>query len=1349
MAIQLGCGGAGDAGPTAVPSITSHPFDIDTATLTVNVTHPRDNQTLQVSVSAVAGLSVTPSTRTVSARETSATSGSAVFTWSADDDLVGGSGTTTISVVDSAGHTATATQLITVTALNHTPVIVDHTSSQATNGDVILAVSVSDSDQDDLTVSVTDVSGFSVAPSSVNLTYDYDTALFTFTRLDNTAAVSGSTTITVTDEPGAESTAAHTIAYDPVYETTADLVCTPDPNGAEHQYAPFSGTLDASASDEHITSAIASYDWDTDADGTYDITDGGATQPSNWPQPGTYNVIVRAVGEHSNDTFTGSYPIYNPISLTATPLTGTGAVEVTFTLNTDNLSTDAVKYEWDWDADGTVDFEVNSPVAGDEVQAFTYTNSGATTVEFEPIVYVTDDDGNVFMFPDADAPGDEDPIVIAVGAADAAQIEFTGADDPNAPAVANPGATYTFGLNHPVDGAVETSVDTVWIVTPAAAGTWAANQLTVSKPFEGGFVVTATYQGVDNDPATTRYFTSPVNQLPDAVLDATPTLGADQLTVFFDATGSSDPDGTIVDYWWDFDGNGTYNEGDVGDANSEAAAQGDNSPQHVYSAYGIYHATVIVVDDRDGESDPAPVEWLHPVDGSTVNDIVLNQLPDALLYIDPNEGLAPLTVTFDARTSSDVEPPPGAITLFEFDFGEGAGWQDDDDNDGFATHVYSSPGEYAVGVRVTDNWDATDVFNRTVRVNAAPNAVLTSPDSTEGHYDDFLIHFDATDSADPDGTIELYEWDYDADGIFNEGDPGDPLTEAYAYGDNTPYTRYGREHLNVDANGDEQPFNVTLRVTDDDGLTDTATLAITVLGYDPVAEFDLDYDPDGINPDYDAEHLSEPDGLPYFVIEMDFSASHDNLDDTEPDTPQGGGIVAYSIDWGDGNVQALDPSEMGFTPIIRHSYSEGNITHDSPLIDTWTRQITLTVTDTDGLIGDTGVVDEPDNNPGTYPIEFHGWRRCLVDNGGGDDVGRWSSMHLVNDNPAIAYYDNTNHRLMYVRAKTPVPYQDSDWDDPIVVHEDDDYGDGTPVDVGQYCCLLQVGNDDRPAIAYYDAVNDSIWYIRAQDDNGDVWDAENDAMEIVDTGSVEGYISMAFIDFRPAISYVDDGDVMYFRADDSNGDFWTGSPVLVDNANGVEGHEYTSLCSVSGYPAIAYRDVDSNDLTYTRASNSTGSSWAAPIDVDTNVLVVQSIQLMMVNGRPALVFHQRIDDDNRNVEYIRASADNGADWPASSIVLGQGKFPAMAVAELAGSVPWVSFFEFIDDTEAGRLKVAKADNINGSGWDDVPLKDADPRLSNRGQYTSIIMIEVEEDVWRPAISYYDVENETLRYCIYN
>ena len=84
------------------------------------------------------------------------------------------------------------------------------------------------------------------------------------------------------------------------------------------------------------------------------------------------------------------------------------------------------------------------------------------------------------------------------------------------------------------------------------------------------------------------------NQPPTAVMTASPTNGPVPLTVSFDGTGSSDPEGRPLSYSWDLNGDGAF-----GDATGPTAA-------YTYTAAGVYHPSLRVT-DAQGASDTASV----------------------------------------------------------------------------------------------------------------------------------------------------------------------------------------------------------------------------------------------------------------------------------------------------------------------------------------------------------------------------------------------------------------------------------------------------------------------------------------------------------------------------------------------------------------------------------------------------------------------------------------------------------------------------------------------------------------------------------------------------------------------
>lgn len=105
-------------------------------------------------------------------------------------------------------------------------------------------------------------------------------------------------------------------------------------------------------------------------------------------------------------------------------------------------------------------------------------------------------------------------------------------------------------------------------------------------------VVDATKPGYKFDPKKSAILSQnisvggTVNQPPIAVANADSLSGSAPLTVYFDSTGSQDPDGTLAGYTWEF-----------GDGSVESGP----NPVHVYENIGNFTATLTVTDDLGAE----------------------------------------------------------------------------------------------------------------------------------------------------------------------------------------------------------------------------------------------------------------------------------------------------------------------------------------------------------------------------------------------------------------------------------------------------------------------------------------------------------------------------------------------------------------------------------------------------------------------------------------------------------------------------------------------------------------------------------------------------------------------------
>jgi len=178
-------------------------------------------------------------------------------------------------------------------------------------------------------------------------------------------------------------------------------------------------------------------------------------------------------------------------------------------------------------------------------------------------------------------------------------------------------------------------------------------------------------------------------------------------------------------------------------------------------------------------------------------------------------------------------------------------------------------------------------------------------------------------------------------------------------------------------------------------------------------------------------------------------------------------------------------------------------------------------------------------------------------------VGQYSSLAVVNGNPAISYYESPGHNLRYVRATDA---DGSGWGVLKIIDSIDS--------VGSHTSLAVVNGN--PAISYYDATHDDLKYARASDPDGDNWGT---ILSVDTNGNVGSGTSLAVVNGKPAISYIDlDGnDLKFVAATDVDGTTW-GTPRTLDTNRFVSTD--TSLAEVNGNPGISYYDVDDGDLRF-------------------------------------------------------------------------------------------------------------------------------------------------------------------------
>jgi PKD repeat protein len=472
---------------------------------------------------------------------------------------------------------------------------------------------------------------------------------------------------------------------------------------------------------------IVSYSWDF-GDGN---TASEATVSHSYVDDGEYPVILRvvdddgAVGSKVAIQVVKNRPPIAALTESETILDKEETVTFDASLSYD-LDGTIVKYFWNF-GDGNT-------ASGVSVSHL-YSETGAYTVTLT----VTDDDGATDTIHATKIVRNKSPVAIFTESTETAHIDEI--------------ITFNATESHDPDGSIVTYS---WDFGDGNTATG----VTVSHAYADNGFYSVTLTVTDNDGATdSAHATKTVMNRPPVAsfTETAETVDTDE-AISFDASDSSDPDGYIVDYSWDF-GDGAKGTG--------------VSVQHAYSQDGTYTVTLTVT-DNDGATDTAKAT-------KTVN----NRSPIASFTESAETVSSGESIHFDASESHD---PDGTIVSYSWDFGDGntaTGVEVD--------HAYEDDGVYTVTLTVVDDDGATGSATATKNgLNRPPIALFT--ESATIVTEDEAIHFDASESYDPDGTIVTYSWD------FGDGNTATGVTVDHAYSEDGNYT-------------------VTLTVTDDDGAS--------------------------------------------------------------------------------------------------------------------------------------------------------------------------------------------------------------------------------------------------------------------------------------------------------------------------------------------------------------------------------------------------------------------------------------------------------------------------------------------------------------------------------------------------
>ncbi len=273
---------------------------------------------------------------------------------------------------------------------------------------------------------------------------------------------------------------------------------------------------------------------------------------------------------------------------------------------------------------------------------------------------------------------------------------------------------------------------------------------------------------------TKRFSVKAPDSAPLASLKTTPepangvVSGQAPFDVIFDASGSQDANENIVEYAWDFDG-----DGKTDDANAVTS--------HKFLIAGNYNVSLTVTDSDDLST---KAQVVVKVDAAGLR---------ADIAADPIAGVVPLTVKFDASGSSY---PEGRIVSFEWDFGDGTPPRTDASK---VSYQYTAVGTFTAKVTAITQDNKRAQAQVPINVRPVPVKACFEPSVSSGKAP-LEVQFDPTCST---GTVVKYRWNFANLGKSTDRKPKFEFRDPGTY-------------------------DVSLEVADNQNVVDTFTSKVTV-----------------------------------------------------------------------------------------------------------------------------------------------------------------------------------------------------------------------------------------------------------------------------------------------------------------------------------------------------------------------------------------------------------------------------------------------------------------------------------------------------------------------------------------
>ena len=408
----------------------------------------------------------------------------------------------------------------------------------------------------------------------------------------------------------------------------------------------------------------------------------------------------------------------------------------------------------------------------------------------------------------------------------------------------NQNKTFGYGYGYNGSGLIDLTVLYTIVYTTHTTGTFYA-KLSVNSTIH-------TYTSASSSTFTVSTSGSPsgpgggtTNSAPTADAGGPYSANVGQ-SVTFDGSGSTDSDGSISYYRWDYTNDGTY---DTGWSTSSGAS-------HSYSTAGSYTVKLQVKDNEGATAtDTAAV---------TISESGTTQKAPSADAGGPYTGLTSQTITFDGSGSTDSD---GTISSYSWSFGDGSS------GTGVSpTHVYTTADTFTVTLTVTDNDGLSDSAITTATIELDSDADGWSDDLEDAYGTDKNNSEEGPTDTDGDGTPDedspdgsyMGDTDDDNDGLSDELE-AELGTDSGDSGDVTTVDIQGSSHYIIDTDNDgyvDSFYNSELKLKTSVNVRDDGKYDLDI---DGDGEWDYIYDPALGTLEEIEEEEEEDEGIPLYV----------------------------------------------------------------------------------------------------------------------------------------------------------------------------------------------------------------------------------------------------------------------------------------------------------------------------------------------------------------------------------------------------------------------------------------------------------------------------------------------------